>query len=66
MAVTEAQKRAAARYQKQSTTQVNLKFSPLEQDVYEWIKSRPGTASGYLKALARADMEARKNENSIA
>lgn len=63
MATSEAQKRASARYQRESTTQVNLKFSPLERDVYEWIKSRPGTASGYLKALAKADMEAQKEKN---
>lgn len=54
---TEAQKRASAKYQRLNTKQVNLKFSPNEMALYEWIQAQGGTASGYLKGLVRADME---------
>jgi len=54
---TEAQKRASAKYQRLHTKQVNLKFSPNEADLYEWILAQDGTASGYIKGLVRAAME---------
>lgn len=56
MAATEAQKRASAKYQREKTKQVNLKFSPNEMDMYEWLKAQPGTASGVLKSLIREKM----------
>ncbi len=56
---TEAQKRAVAKYQREKTTQINLKFSPHEQDLHEWVKKQGGTASGYVKALIRKDMQER-------
>ena len=46
MASTEAQKRASAKYQREKTKQVNLKFSPNEMDMYRWLTERDGTASG--------------------
>lgn len=60
MASTEAQKRASAKYQRLNTKQVNLKFSPNEMELYDWIQSREGAASTYIKALIRADMERNK------
>lgn len=57
--VTDAQKRAVAKYQREKTTQINLKFSPHEQDLYEWVKKQGGTASGYVKSLIRKDMQER-------
>lgn len=56
MASTEAQKRAAAKYQREKTKQVNLKFSPNEMDLYEWLASQEGTMSGVVKDLIRAEM----------
>lgn len=56
MAATEAQKRASAKYQREKTKQVNLKFSPQEMSLYAWVKAQPGTASGTIKALIRDAM----------
>ena len=60
MASTEAQKRAAAKYQREKTKQVNLKFSPNEMDLYEWLASQKGTMSGAVKDLIRAEMAKEK------
>lgn len=35
MSATEAQKRASAKYQREKTKQVNLKFSPNEMDLFD-------------------------------
>lgn len=56
MAATEAQKRASAKYQREKTKQVNLKFSPNEIDMYEWLQSQEGTMSGVIKGLIREKM----------
>ena len=60
MASTEAQKRASAKYQKEKTKQVNLKFSPNEMEMYRWLTERDGTASGTVKDLIRKAMEEEK------
>ena len=57
MAATEAQKRASAKYQREKTKQVNLKFSPNEMDLYEWLAAQNGTMSGVVKQLIREAME---------
>lgn len=57
MAATEAQKRASAKYQREKTEQVNLKFSPNEMELYRWLESRDGTPSETIKALICAQME---------
>lgn len=57
MASTEAQKRAAAKYQREKTKQVNLKFSPNEMDIYEWLSGQDGAMSTVVKSLIRAEME---------
>ena len=59
MAQSEAQKRANARYQKESTKNVSIRFMPGDADLLEWLGEQPSKA-GYVKALIRADMEARK------
>ena len=59
MAQSEAQKRANARYQKESTKNVSIRFMPGDVDLLEWLNEQPSKA-GYVKALIRADMEARK------
>ena len=56
MAVSEAQKRASAKYQREKTKQVNVKFSPNETGMYEWLESQGGTMSGTIKALIRKEM----------
>lgn len=56
MATTEAQKRASAKYQREKTKQVNLKFSPNEMELYRWLEAQEGTMSGAIKALIRAEI----------
>lgn len=63
MKTTEAQRRASAAYQSRSVTQICIKFSPKDKQLYEWIKSRGPSASGYLKSLARTEMQ-RKQQGS--
>ena len=57
MTSTEAQKRASAKYQREKTKQVNLKFSPNEMDLYAWLSSQNGTMSGAIKRLIREKIE---------
>ena len=56
VASTEAQKRASAKYQREKTRQVNLKFSPREMDLYRWLEGQGGTMSGTLKQLIRDEI----------
>lgn len=56
MATSEAQKRASAKYQREKVKQVNVKFSPNEMSMYEWLESQSGTMSGMIKALIREKM----------
>lgn len=55
MPLTDAQKRAKARYEKKVKT-VSLKFYPTEADLVEWMAAK-GNVSGYIKRLIREDME---------
>lgn len=56
MAASEAQKRASAKYQREKVKQVNVKFSPNELDMFEWLGAQGGTMSGTIKALIRKEM----------
>lgn len=56
MALTDAQKRANAKYARDKVKQVGVKFYPADEELYEWVKSR-GNVQGYIKDLIRADME---------
>lgn len=58
MAVSEAQKRAAAKYNKERMVQKVVRFSPNERDLLEHLEAQPNMA-GYIKSLIRADMERR-------
>lgn len=58
MPLSEARKRANAKYAKNNVKQVGLKFYPADEELYEWVKSQENV-QGYVKALIRADMEAR-------
>lgn len=55
---TDAQRRAKARYQKQSLNHVMIAFSPREKTLYEFIQSQK-PMSAYLKDLVRKDMESK-------
>ncbi len=54
--VSEAQRRASAKYKREKMKQVSLRFSPNEMDLYEFLRSHDNVA-GYLKGLIRRDME---------
>lgn len=56
MAVSEAQKRATARYIKRNVKRVQVAFYPAERDILEWLGAQPNKA-GYIKRLIREDME---------
>lgn len=56
--VSEAKKRANARYDKANMVQRIVRFSPRERDLLEHLDSQENRA-GYLKGLIRADMEGR-------
>lgn len=61
MALTDAQRRAQARYVKESVKQTSLRFYPTEADLWEWLDSKENK-QGYLKSLIRADMELARGE----
>ncbi len=61
MAVSEAQKRATAKYQKANTKMRSVRFYPSERDILAWLDAQPNK-QGYIKDLIRADMEQRKSE----
>lgn len=54
--VSEAQKRASAKYQRESTKRKALTFYKSEADILEWLESQENQA-GYIKRLIREDME---------
>ena len=60
MTATEAQKRASAKYQREKTKQVNLKFSPNEIELYNWLKAQDIPASTVIKNLIRNEIEIEK------
>ena len=59
MASTEAHKRASAKYNKANVVQRAVAFGVNDRDVLAWLDAQPNKA-GYVKALIRADMEARR------
>ena len=59
--VSEAQKRATAKYQKEKTRQLNVRFFEDEYELLDWAKSQESTAA-YVKRLIREDMERAKGE----
>lgn len=62
MPLSDARKRANAKYAKANVKQVGIKFYPAETDLYELTKAQENV-QGYVKALIRADME--KNKASV-
>lgn len=59
--LTEAQKRAQAKYNKNNVRQTAIRFYPSERDMWEWLEKQPNKA-GYIKQLIRADMEGGEGE----
>lgn len=54
--VTEAQKRATAKYQKEKMVQRGIKFSPNERDLLDYLDGKENK-SGFIKGLIRQAME---------
>lgn len=53
--LTEAQKRANAKYKKEKVKQVVVTFSPVDADLYEWLCKQDSKA-GTIKRLLREEM----------
>lgn len=58
MAVSDAQKRASAKWDKENMKQRVVRFYPGEEELLNKLDSQPNKA-GYLKALIKADVEGR-------
>lgn len=56
MPVSDAQKRASSKYDKENMKRVTVVFSPNERDLCEYLSDK-GSMSGYIKELIRKDME---------
>ena len=54
--VSEAQKRASVKYQKEKMVARTVKFSPNERDILTHLDAQPNKA-GYIKRLIREDMD---------
>lgn len=55
MAVSDAQRRANAKYRREKTKQVVTTFYPADGDIYDYLCKQPNK-SGYIKQLIRRDM----------
>lgn len=56
--VSEAQKRASAKYNKEKMKQRAVTFSPNEMELFNYLETKQNK-SAYIKALIQADMEGR-------
>ncbi|MDD6651312.1 MAG: hypothetical protein PUE49_03835 [Eggerthellales bacterium] len=54
--VSEAQKRASAKYEAQNVRRVTVKFYPSEEDLWEYLELQ-SNRMGYIKSLIRRDLE---------
>lgn len=54
--VSEAQKRASAKYNKEKVKQEIVRFYPGDANIHAWLCAQPNKA-GYIKQLIREDME---------
>lgn len=59
--LTEAQKRAKNKYQREHVKTFTLRFFPNGEDeeLYAWLKAQPKMAQ-YVKQLIKSDMDSRK------
>ncbi|OFK24218.1 hypothetical protein [Olsenella sp. HMSC062G07] len=56
MAVSDAQKRADAKYKRERTKTAVVRFYPAEEELWGWLSAQPNK-QGYVKRLIREDME---------
>lgn len=56
MSLSEAQRRAQARYAKQNTTRVGVTFYPADAELLAYLNTQPAKAT-YIKQLIREDMQ---------
>ena len=64
MAESESQRRASARYKKQSTHQLSMRFFPADEELWKRLCSMPEGKAAYVRRLIREDME-RSSEHRI-
>lgn len=64
MTESEAQRRASARYRKQSTHQLAMRFFPADEELWQRLCSMPEGKAAYIRRLIREDME-RSSEHRI-
>ena len=64
MAESESQRRASARYRKQSTHQLAMRFFPTDEELWQRLCSMPEGKAAYVRRLIREDME-RSSEHRI-
>lgn len=61
MAVTEAQKRASAKYQREKVKRISTSFYPDDSDIWDHLNNQTNK-QGYIKQLIREDMERRASK----
>lgn len=59
MPVSDAQKRASSKYDKEKMKRTTVVFSPNELDLYEYLSTKD-SMSGYIKELIKRDMDEHK------
>ena len=56
MALTDAQKRAKAKYKSNNVKKILLEFYPTDMELYEKVQEQPNK-QGYIKDLIRKDLK---------
>lgn len=64
MTESEAQRRASARYRREKTHQLSMRFFPSDEALWERLCSMPEGKAAYVRRLIREDME-RSSEHRI-
>ena len=64
MTESDSQRRASARYRKQSTHQLAMRFFPADEELWQRLCSMPEGKAAYVRRLIREDME-RSSEHRI-
>lgn len=65
MAESESQRRAAARYRKQSTHQLAMRFFPADEEIWQRLCSMPEGKAAYVRRLIREDMARCSDEHCL-
>ncbi|MDO5043884.1 MAG: hypothetical protein Q4E22_01125, partial [Coriobacteriia bacterium] len=61
--ISDAQKRADAKYKREKMKSYGLRFSPKEMDIWEHLQKQ-ANKSGFIKQLIRDDMNKNREEIS--